>query len=76
MKIKCNKCGKELNIRIDNIEITHYKNQLLSQDELMINVRHQTFCNDCGELLYGVTRKCLTYEEILKLMEDKNYGKH
>ena len=76
MKIKCNNCRKELDIRVDKIDICSYKNYITLQDELSINVYHQTFCKECGELVYGVIRKILTHEEILKLIGDKTYGKH
>ena len=51
MKIKCNNCRKELDISVDKIDICSYKNYITLQDELSINVYHQTFCKECGELV-------------------------
>ena len=76
MKMSCFNCGKELDMRVDKIDIRSYKNPITLNEEISIHIFHQTFCKDCGELLCGVQRKILTYEEILKLMEDKKYGKH
>ena len=75
MKEKCHKCGTSLDIRVDKITVAHYQNHISLGDEVMINVYHQTFCENCGELIYGVKRKLLKYEDIIKLMEDNKYGK-
>lgn len=74
MKKKCNHCGIELDIKTGKIDITSYTNPITSQGELSISVHYQTFCRNCGELIYGATRKILTHEQILKLMEDRKYG--
>lgn len=73
MKIKCNICKKETDVKIDKMEIIQYINHLVEKDEIMILVKYQTFCQHCGEYVFGVKRKILTYEKILKLLEDKNY---
>lgn len=74
MKEKCHKCGTSLDLSVDKITVEHYQNHISLTDEIMINFYYQTFCRECGELICGVKRKLLKFEDIVKLMEDKKYG--
>lgn len=73
MNIKC-KCGNTVLLKNDNINIVTYKNPISLEYEALMTVYYQTFCEKCGDYITGVKRKILTYDDIIKIMEDKRYG--
>ena len=66
LKIKCQYCKKETDVKITNVVIIKQTN-LLGEDIYVLQIYYTTFCRNCGELLVGIKRKEINIQEILNL---------
>ena len=66
LKIKCQYCKKETDIRITNVAIIKQPN-LLCEDIYVLQIHYTTFCRNCGEILVGMKRKEISIQEIINL---------
>lgn len=72
----CSNCGKPVDIKTGQVEFIEMQNFINLENEYCIKLHYQTFCRNCGELVYGVQRKQLKIKDIINIMENKEYGKH